>query len=338
MNIKNHILNFLLLIFSTMFALLCAEQLYRTYLFGPTSFSFEKMNSVHPLGVSGLIKPANESEIIYELKPNLKTLFKLSNFQTNAHGLRDKDYEFFKPTNTFRVAVVGDSFTMPAGVEIEEAFHSILEERLNKEQHGVKFDFINFGVGGYNLRQYLATIKLKAAMYNPDLIIVGFCSQNDHQVPPEQIFSQPYRVKPEDSPFSHSYIVNKLIKTFNSQRAASKKTIFSEQETQYMSDMFAAMNHYAEQSHVPIMVVNLSHRYHQPYSEELRKLVVANHLYFADVSLPFKQTDIYEYIIYPTDAHPNAKANRIFADELYRYLLPVVDEQQALQSLMASKT
>ena len=37
---------------------------------------------------------------------------------------------------------------MPAGVKIEESFHSILEEKLNKEQRDVTYQFINFGVGG----------------------------------------------------------------------------------------------------------------------------------------------------------------------------------------------
>ena len=131
-----------------MFSLLVLEQTYRAYLFGGASFSIDRMNSIHGLGISGLIKPSNNSEIIYELKPNLDTYFKLTKFNTNSNGLRDIDYSLSKSGGVYRVALIGDSFTMPAGVKIEESFHSILEEKLNKEQRDVTYQFINFGVGG----------------------------------------------------------------------------------------------------------------------------------------------------------------------------------------------
>ena len=86
-NMKRLLANSFLLIFSTMFSLLVLEQTYRAYLFGGASFSIDRMNSIHGLGISGLIKPSNNSEIIYELKPNLDTYFKLTKFNTNSNGL-----------------------------------------------------------------------------------------------------------------------------------------------------------------------------------------------------------------------------------------------------------
>ena len=45
-------------------------------------------------------------------------------------GLRDQEYDLQKTKNTFRVVVVGDSYTMPAGVSIEDAYHTLLEEEI----------------------------------------------------------------------------------------------------------------------------------------------------------------------------------------------------------------
>lgn len=161
------------------------------------------MNSFNKMGVSGLLKSSTHSEVIYELKPYVNTLFKLASFKTNSNGLRDKEYEIAKPVNTFRVAVIGDSYTMPAGVKVEESYHSLLEERLNKEQRELTYEFINFAVGGYNLRQYYGVIKYKTQEYDPDLIIVGFCPNNDHRIPQNEIFEQPF--KPKFRTYSNSH-------------------------------------------------------------------------------------------------------------------------------------
>lgn len=187
---KTAFFNLLLFIISTLFMLLIAEIIFRFYLFGWNSFSIEKMNSVHHLGTSSLVQPSPYSEMIYELKPHLNSYFKLAIFKTNAQGLRDKEYSIIKPKNSFRVAVIGDSFTMPAGVNIENAYHSLLEKKLNSEQAEVSYEFINFGVGGYNLRQYLGVLKYKALKYNPEMILIGFCPSNDDSDSTRKIFSR----------------------------------------------------------------------------------------------------------------------------------------------------
>ena len=55
---KNASINLLLILFSTLFATLIAEQIYRIYLFGWDSFSVEKMNSIHNIGQSGYLREA----------------------------------------------------------------------------------------------------------------------------------------------------------------------------------------------------------------------------------------------------------------------------------------
>lgn len=163
-NIKG--LSLLLLII--FISIITIEFLYRFYLFGWDSISIKKMNSVHAIGVSRLIKASNDSEIIYELKPNINTYFKLKQYTTNSYGLRDKEYTIEKPENIFRVAVIGDSYTQGSGVSINNTYHSILEGWYNNEQNDLTYQFINFGVGGYSLRQYLRVVTLKANHFNPD--------------------------------------------------------------------------------------------------------------------------------------------------------------------------
>ena len=325
MNKKRVLTNGLLLFFSTLLGLLLVEQVFRVYLFGSDSLSITKMNSVHEIGYSGLLKPSDHLEITYELKPNLNTYFKLASVKTNTNGLRDKAYPFSKPDSVFRVAVLGDSFTMPAGVEIEEAYHSLLEERLTREQRELTYEFINFGVGGYNLRQYLGLMKFRIQSYDPDLILIGFCPHNDHEIRDDKHFEQRYVPKPATYPFYGFFILKALAKAIRllgekHEANQNKGPILTQEQREYVSDIFSEMKAYSLQKSIPVVIVNLSFVYDKEYGDELEELVVSHGLNYVDVTSRFKETSLWEYSIYRTDGHPNGKAHRIFAEEIYAYL------------------
>lgn len=143
----------------------------RIYLFGIAGLDPRKINSVHRLRHSGYIQPSPHPDLGFELKPNVDGYLKLVPFRTNSQGLRDREYSVDKPENTFRVVVLGASITLPVGVEIERAFHSVLERELAQELAPLRVEFINFAVSAYNPSQVLAMLELKALGYDPDLIL-----------------------------------------------------------------------------------------------------------------------------------------------------------------------
>lgn len=118
--------------------------------------------------------------------------FKMKPIKTNSRGLRDKEYPLEKPPGTYRVAVIGDSFTFGDGVNAEEVYHSILEERLNRLSDSLRFEFINFGLAGYDLLNYLGVVEHKAMAYDPDLILIGFCGNNDDDLPEAKQWTEPF--------------------------------------------------------------------------------------------------------------------------------------------------
>jgi hypothetical protein len=142
----------------------------RVYLFGWSGLAPNRVNSVHGLHQTGFLRRSSEPRLGWELSPNIDSFFKLVPFQTNSQGLRDREYTLEKPAGTFRVAVLGASFALPAGVAIEDAFHSLLEEHLS-EATGRSFEFLNFAVGMYTPEQVMATLELRALAYDPDLIV-----------------------------------------------------------------------------------------------------------------------------------------------------------------------
>lgn len=157
---------FLLVMFITL------ELSLRVYLFGPTGFSPSKVGSFSLIFSSGLVQPAANPEIWYELKPNQNTVFRGVPFMTNSQGLADDEYPLEKPPNTIRVAVVGSSWTMGSGAELKDLYHSVLERQFNSTIGSKRYEFINFGVEFYGLQEIVATVRDKALRYHPDFILV----------------------------------------------------------------------------------------------------------------------------------------------------------------------
>ena len=306
------------------FALL--ELVFRIHVFGPGAFSFRVVNSFVPMGKSGLVEASDHAEVIYELKPNLDTHFKSATFRTNSAGLRDREYDTTKPVNTFRVAVLGDSVSMPSGVRIEESYHSILEARFNARSADRRFEFINFAVGGYSLRQYAGVLKHKALEYEPDLVLVGW-SGNDHHVPPDHRFRRPYVPKPKANAFFRSFLLNETYR----QRAFwgimpgghYTAETYSSAQMDYIRHHFDEMRAHA--GRIPVVVVYLTPIYNRSHMEQARvleELATGAGLHFVNLGDPdiFSEDNFAKYGLNPIDTHPNAAAHEAFADRLQGFL------------------
>ena len=50
----------------------------------------------------------------------------------NSAGLRDRDHPYRKPKNTFRIAVLGDSFTEAKQVPADQTFCAVIARRLRE--------------------------------------------------------------------------------------------------------------------------------------------------------------------------------------------------------------
>ena len=99
----------------------------------------------------------------------------------NSDGLRDWEHPIAKPENTFRIAVVGDSYCEAFSVSPEEAFWSVMGKKLEEcnALPGKGIEVINFGVSGYGTAQELLTVREKVEKYSPDLVLLAVTTNND---------------------------------------------------------------------------------------------------------------------------------------------------------------
>lgn len=109
--------------------------------------------------------------------PNSKCRFKTPEwdvtYQINNLGLRNDEITP-KDKDTFRVLFLGDSYVQGHGLETDQSFVNILEDKLNTDNIVKKIEVINAGVFGYSpLVEYLF-LKEIGLNLEPDLVITDF--------------------------------------------------------------------------------------------------------------------------------------------------------------------
>lgn len=99
----------------------------------------------------------------------------------NRFGYREREFEIPKPSNVWRVMVLGDSLTWGAGLSESERYTNILEEELRSRFNANnRIEVLNFGIEGgpTTLERDIALKYFDKTQ--PDLLVVGFCL-NDPQ-------------------------------------------------------------------------------------------------------------------------------------------------------------
>lgn len=72
----------------------------------------------------------------YELVPSSTGMYKGISFRTNRWGMWDREYALKPAPGTFRIALIGASFSMGAGLAEQKTHEALLENRLNRKRPG----------------------------------------------------------------------------------------------------------------------------------------------------------------------------------------------------------
>lgn len=120
----------------------------------------------------------SDTQVHHSFRPNTeasasdfdwKTTYKI-----NSLGMRDYPYSIDKPENTFRILMMGDSFTEGQGVQMEQTFVKLLETKLREKIKDKNIEVLNTGTLSYSpLLEYLY-LKDRGLKLKPDLVVVNF--------------------------------------------------------------------------------------------------------------------------------------------------------------------
>jgi hypothetical protein len=111
--------------------------------------------------------------------------------QANSDGFRGPEYAVPKPSDTLRIAVLGDSFTEAQHVAFEDTFCAVAQRDLQaqcpfavggegkSQRLFTKVEVINFGCDGYGTAQELEILRHWVWRYAPDVVVLAFFNGND---------------------------------------------------------------------------------------------------------------------------------------------------------------
>jgi hypothetical protein len=229
-----------------------------------------------------------------------------------------------KPPGTFRVAVLGSSFTLPVGVEIEDAFHSLLEERCSRERAPERCEFLNFAVGMHGPSQFLAMLRQRALAFAPDLVLVDVTAMAAPRMLAD-IRDTPsrdaLRLVAPDGP--RSFLV-KLIQSrlglgrpgFTARPLAFPPPVPEAQQ------VVAKLGEISRERGLPIVVVRLEYDPRSPTALErtLEARVREEGMLYLDTRTAFRGRPPQEFWIHELDPHPNPRAHALFADVIEKFL------------------
>jgi hypothetical protein len=99
--------------------------------------------------------------------------------EINSKGLRDQEYSYGKTPGVHRTLILGDSFADGLQVSLADTFQARLEQQLNEQHHGQKFEVINGGVFGWGTGRQLHFFREEGYKYQPDVVLLMFYVGND---------------------------------------------------------------------------------------------------------------------------------------------------------------
>jgi hypothetical protein len=120
----------------------------------------------------------------YALRPGVEGWYRRegrSYVRINSDGLRDREHAKAKPSDTLRIALIGDSYAEAMQVPQENTFWTVMEQKLQECRAfgGRKVEVINFGVSGYSTAQELITLRQRVWDYSPDIVLLAVTTNND---------------------------------------------------------------------------------------------------------------------------------------------------------------
>ncbi|MBX7143918.1 MAG: SGNH/GDSL hydrolase family protein [Oligoflexia bacterium] len=257
-----------------------------------------------------------------------------------ATSLQDFGYPQAKPANTFRISVVGDSFTFGPWLQFDDTFPKRLERLLNLGNGALKAEVINKGIAGYSTRDEVNIVK-EAAADNSDLIVLQI-TLNDPELsiykprPGEDPRFGPLRIDPNNRPILYYW------KSLGFLAQRIRAALTRKRYEQYYFDLFSAdetwgafnnalqeIAQVSAKAKVPVVAV-LFPLFSFPFDDKYPFVMIHQKIagLLKELNIPLLDLrTLYSGIpperlhVYPgKDQHPNEIAHRMAAERIYTWL------------------
>lgn len=288
----------------------------RLYLFGWKGFSPENVNSFTNIYRAQILETTPDQRP-YHLKANLDVRFKCQKFKTNRWGMRELPIAQKKNPAIYRVAVVGDSYSMGDGVAAEETYHAQAEKQL--QQNGARCELLNFGISGYSLIEYREEILRQVVQFEPDEILIGFCAYNDHLQPGVDYTPPLFRPQSQANQFWNSWFW-RWVQTFRT-KSDLRELRYTEAQKKYITEQLKELKAICKARGIRLSLIYLGITYTPELSVFMQKACASEGIAFRNGTVAFKNLNFHDYILGPLDSHPNPSGHELLGKACYKIIL-----------------
>lgn len=286
-----------------------------------------------------LKKASSNPNVSHEHVPGKEASLYGVDVKINSDGYRDREYSVQKPANTYRIMVLGDSFTLGWGVPIEDAYSEVLEKMLNEKIKNRKFEVINTALGNYNTQMEYEMLREKGMKFEPDMIIVGYYP-NDSEL---TVKFNPGSISTFIKRHSYTYaffwdrITNIKTKLKVGQKTGSYTGYVHElykgsfEGKKIMENSLNGIIDLGKQKNTTVVVIVLPQFFGDLKNYEFREVypsvknITSKKGVMAIDLLPYFQNNkVEEVIISYEDAHPNRLGHSIIAKAIYEKITPLI--------------
>jgi hypothetical protein len=268
-----------------------------------------------------------------------------------------------KPENTFRIAVIGDSYSFAPYMQFTDTFPKVLERMLNLNDTSQKVEVINYGIPALSTSHEVDQVR-KALREKADLVVLQI-TLNDAELKPYA----PIGIQTTTDRFGQMRVSDGLMGRlttklhslrFVMQRLHNQKTKW--EYISYFNDLFkhpkgwkvfadsiAAIRKRCQKRNVPLVAtvfplfgLPLDDTY--PFSEthsKIMSLLAQSTIQARDLFALYKGIPIEQLQVIPgVDRHPNEIAHRMAAEALYDWLasLHVLPQECLIRKAFKGRT
>ncbi|MEP0265762.1 hypothetical protein [Dokdonia sp.] len=116
-----------------------------------------------------------QKDLFVNLKPNIDIIFKDGHLVTNSWGMRDKEYAKKRPEHTTRIAILGGSLEMGTGVDNNEVFENLIEDKLNgnRKTSDPNYEVLNFSISGSSVIENIEKFHKQVKDFEPTHVLLS---------------------------------------------------------------------------------------------------------------------------------------------------------------------
>ena len=260
--------------------------------------------------------------------------------------VREPTFRGFEPrlprkTDTFRILIVGDSFSWGHGVHPEDSFPRRLETRLDAVSRGDDFEVVNWSRPGWNTVVEYRSVESNIDEISPDLLLLTFVLNDPEPFDLKKLSvlradlqrRQP-RVQPSAYLYSRSQFYAMAWDRIENMRIHRAYSTYyhSLYEGPDWKNCLKALERFRDLGHArsipmalllfPVFDSPMNDDYaYADLHDKLRGIGRSLGIPVLDLLEAYRGVDVYRLALVPyTDAHPNELAHRIAADAILDYL------------------